>query len=502
MPTHLKKELPCSLYRAEQVRELDRIAIERENIPGQTLMERAGMAAFDEMRRRWPDRRMVGILCGAGNNGGDGFVLARLAHEAGYSVSVWQLGDCAVGSDAETAFEKMQLAAVTAGVFNKHALLGQDIIVDALLGTGLSGEIKGTWLEAIDAINTAREKGSVVLAMDIPSGLHADTGAVLGSAVNADCSITFIGMKQGMLTGAGPEHCGEIVFDSLEVPDDIYEKMAASVTRLDHPDVATVLKPRSATSNKGDFGHVLVVGGEQGMSGAAQLAGTAAARTGAGLISLATRQGHAVGIATAVPELMCHGVEDLKQLVPLLQRATVIAIGPGLGRGQWGLALFTALMNTPMSRQVPIVVDADALNLLAMKPVRRDDWILTPHPGEAARMLGVAVEDIQADRFNAVTELQTKYGGVIVLKGKGTVIASSEGELSLCSAGNPGLASGGTGDVLTGIIAGLLAQGASLDDAARLGVSLHAEAGDLAAQDGQRGMMASDLFPYLRELMG
>lgn len=502
MSSNSNKELPNALYRAEQVRELDRIAIEQENIPGPSLMERAGLAAFDEMRQRWPDKRMIGILCGAGNNGGDGFVLARLAHEAGYSVSVWQLGDCAVGSDAEAAFEKMQSAGVSAGVFNRHVLLGQEVIVDALLGTGLSGEIKGAWLEAISAINAAHEKGSVVLALDIPSGLHADTGAVLGAAVNADCCITFIGMKQGMLTGAGPDHCGTIVFDDLEVPSDVYKNMDPSVSRLDHPDVSSVLLPRSSTSNKGDYGHVLVVGGEQGMAGAAQLAGTAAARTGAGLVSLATRQGHAAGIAAAVPELMCHGVEEIKQLVLLLQRATVIAIGPGLGRGQWAQTLFSAILNTSLPRPVPIVVDADALNLLAAKPSRRDDWILTPHPGEAARLLGVTVDEIQANRFNAITQLQDKYGGVVVLKGKGTLIVNAEGRLALCSAGNPGMACGGMGDVLTGIIAGLLAQGASLEDAAKLGVCLHAEAGDLAARDGLRGLLASDLFPQLRQLMG
>jgi NAD(P)H-hydrate epimerase len=370
------------------------------------------------------------------------------------------------------------------------------------LGTGLSGEIKGAWLEAITAVNTARGKGSVVMALDIPSGLNANTGAVLGASVIADCCITFIGMKQGMFTGAGQDYCGDIIFSNLDVSANVYESIEPAARRLRQPDVESVIQPRKNASNKSDFGHVLVVGGDHGMSGAARLAGEAAARTGAGLISLATRQDHAASIASAIPELMCHGVEDIKRLVLLLQRATVIAIGPGLGQGRWSQILFSAIVNNPLPRPIPMVVDADALNILAGKPSRRDDWILTPHPGEAARMLGITVEEIQDDRFHAITELQKKYGGVVVLKGSGTLVINSQNEIAVCCSGNPGMASGGMGDVLTGIIAGLLAQGVSLDNAASLGVCLHAGAGDLAARDGQRGLLASDLIPVLRHIMG
>jgi hydroxyethylthiazole kinase-like uncharacterized protein yjeF len=255
---------------------------------------------------------------------------------------------------------------------------------------------------------------------------------------------------------------------------------------------------REPTDDKGHFGHVLVVGGESGMSGAARLAGEAAARTGAGLVSVATRTEHAAIISAAVPELMCHGVEDRESLLPLLHRASVVAVGPGLGQSDWAQSLFGVLLQG----KLPMVVDADALNLLGIDPLKRDNWILTPHPGEAARLLGQTVEEIQSDRTGSATQLQKKYGGVVVLKGAGTVVVNSEGVVGICGEGNPGMATGGMGDVLTGVIAGLLAQGISLSQAAQLGVCLHARAGDLAAADGEKGLLASDLFPFIRRLLG
>lgn len=258
------------------------------------------------------------------------------------------------------------------------------------------------------------------------------------------------------------------------------------------------LPPRDPTAHKGDFGHVLLVGGDHGMAGALRLAGEAALRVGAGLVSVATRADHAALINATRPELMSHGVESVSQLTPLLKRATELAIGPGLGQGQWSRKLFSAVLQS----QLPMVVDADALNLLAAEPMRRDNWILTPHVGEAARLLAQSIEQVQADRVQAATALQHKYGGVVVLKGADTVVVDNAGEVSVCSEGNPGMASGGMGDVLTGMITGLLAQGCSLAKAARMGACLHAHAADVAAQDGQRGLLASDLFPVMRRLLG
>jgi NAD(P)H-hydrate epimerase len=232
------------------------------------------------------------------------------------------------------------------------------------------------------------------------------------------------------------------------------------------------------------------------MSGAVRMAAEAAARTGAGLVSVATREVHAPFLNLATPELMVRGVESVEALTPLLERATVIAIGPGLAQTTWSRTLLQALINNDL----PMVLDADALNLLAQDPVPRKPWVLTPHPGEAARLLGIDTATIQQDRYSAATALQQRYGGVCVLKGAGTVVSSKD-RITVCGSGNPGMASGGMGDVLTGVIAGLLAQGLSLVDAAELGVCLHAAAGDAAAESGERGMLATDLLPYLRRLV-
>jgi len=254
---------------------------------------------------------------------------------------------------------------------------------------------------------------------------------------------------------------------------------------------------RPKDAHKGNFGHVLVVGGNKGMCGAARLAAEAAARIGAGLISVATRTEHILAITAARPELMCHGIQTGADLTPLLARATVLLIGPGLGRDAWAQALYQHALASPL----PKVVDADALNLLSVKPTRQNNWILTPHPGEAGRLLGCSLATIQADRVLAAKQLQECYQGVVVLKGAGSIVQSSCTSY-LCAAGNPGMASGGMGDVLGGVIAGLLAQGFELEKAASLGTLLHALAGDKAATEGgERGLLAMDLMPYLRKLV-
>lgn len=493
MPT--TDRLPHALYRAAQVRELDRIAIQEYQIPGITLMERAGAAAFELLRKRWPEVRHLAVLCGIGNNGGDGYVVARLARERGVEVSLLQLGDPArLQGDALTAAERFQAAGGRVEGFQGLPRT-TGLIVDGVFGTGLEREVAGKWREALEQVNRSR---APVLALDIPSGLHSDTGQILGEAVRADATISFIGLKQGMFTGQGPACCGAIHFHALEVPALIYSREIISARRLDWAQQATHLQPRSRSAHKGDFGHLLVVGGDLGYSGAVRLAGEAAARCGAGLVTLATRSGHAPLLNMTRPELMCRGVEEAAALAPLLERATVVAIGPGLGRSAWGRAMLGRVLES----RLPLVVDADALTLIAAEPLRRENWIITPHPGEAARLLGCSVMDVEADRFRAVSRLQRRFGGVAVLKGAGTLIEEeSNRPVAVCSEGNPGMASGGMGDVLTGIIGGLLAQGFGPDQAAALGVCLHGAAGDRAARTGERGLLASELMPELRPLL-
>lgn len=482
--------LPRVLYRAEKVRALDAAAI-AAGTPGLELMERAARAAFRYSRTAWPKAKNLHIVCGGGNNAGDGYAFARLAFEARLSVRVFAVGSTdALGPDARAMYDRLRTLAIPVERFDASELSRADLIVDALLGTGLSRSVAGSWAEAVNGMN---EANAPVLALDIPSGLDSDTGAVRGTAVSAAATVTFIGMKLGLLTGAGPDHIGRIVFEALgvEAPRD---DITPDATRIDHFDLFE-LAPRQRTGHKGTHGHVLVVGGDEGFSGAARLAGEAAARAGAGLTSIATRASHAPFLNLSVPELMVHATETEAALNQAGARANAVAVGPGLGQGPWGKAMLAGAL----ALERPTVVDADGLNLLAKAPRQSDNWILTPHPAEAGRLLDAATKAVQSNRFAAAQAIAKKYGGVCVLKGAGTIVGSAGGHTYVCSAGNPGLGTGGSGDVLTGIIVSFLAQGLTLVAAARLGVCAHAHAGDLAAVNGERGMLASDVINTLRE---
>lgn len=487
------KKLPKNLYTAEQTRELDRVTMEEFEVSGTVLMERAGTTAFDTLKQHWSDAKTLCIVCGIGNNGGDGFVVARLAHEQGLQVEVLIVGESQkIKGDALAAKQRLEGCGVTTQVYGNGKLPLADLVVDAVFGTGLNGAVSG---DAVYAINAINQHGTPVLALDIPSGLLADTGSVLGEVVQADVTISFIGLNQGLLTAKGPDCCGELIFDDLQIPSAVKVKVPSAVKRLNIP--SPIFKKRDKDSHKGLFGHVLVIGGDVGMSGAARLACEAALRTGTGLVSLATRYAHASMINSARPEIMSYPAERDNEIAFLLEKADVVAIGPGLGKSEWSATLFAAVLNTVK----PLIVDADGLNLLAIEPSQRDNWILTPHPGEAARLLDISIKEVQADRFSAVKQLAEKFGGTVILKGCGSLIYS-EGITYLCDEGNPGMASGGMGDVLTGIIASLLAQGFSLTDAAKVGVHLHAAAGDAAAKGaGERGLLASDLMPSIRRLV-
>ncbi len=487
-----RKPLPTALYWGSQVRELDRMAIQDMGISGVCLMERAGSAAFTILQQRWPHAHRIAVLCGVGNNAGDGYVLARLAYLVGYDVKVLQIGDIShLKGEAKIAFEAMNEVGLNVQVFAEKKLSIVDVAIDALFGTGLDRNISGPYRTVIEALQRCN---CPVLALDIPSGLHADTGNVLGIAVRADATISFIGLKQGTFTGDGPEYCGDLYFDDLQVPTALYRQIKVTVNRLDYDLLKPLLKKRSRSAHKGCFGHVLIIGGERGMLGAVRLAAEAAVRVGAGKVTLATRSSHAGFANLTRPEIMSYGVETIEELSPLIEKVDVIAIGPGLGQSVWSRAMLEAVKEFSNA----IVVDADALNLLAKFPFRFQDSIITPHVGEAARLLESTSQDIQTDRFAAVRNLQIRFGGICILKGAGTLVANQEGQVNVCTAGNPGMACGGMGDVLTGVLAGLLAQGFTTLEAADLGVCLHGKAGDKAAEKGERGLLASDLFPWLQ----
>ncbi len=492
--------IPNSLYGTQQLRELDRIAIEEQGIPGKVLMKRAGRACF-RVLADWPQARHgVRVFCGTGNNGGDGFVIAALAKQRQLPVEIFLLGDAQrIKGDAAEAWRLARQLEVPVRSFQGGEELHACVVVDALLGTGLSGPVRAATRAAIEWINRPWENARV-LAVDVPSGLCADTGAVLGAAVRAHCTVSFIGMKQGFLTHQGPEHCGRILFSDLGVPPEVYASMPPAARLLQPNWNAALLPRRRRDAHKGHFGHLLVLGGNLGMAGAAALAARTAARMGTGLVSAGVRVEHVGAVLGVCPEVMVHGIRTGSDLDALLQRVDAIVVGPGLGADAWG----EQLLYQALRSQKPLVADADALNLLARRQdlPRRDDWLLTPHPGEAARLLGTDVQRLQQDRFAALVALEERFGGVVVLKGAGTLVGGGGEIPALCPYGNPGMASGGMGDVLSGVLGALLAQGMSLRGAAQLGVCLHGRAADLAArQEGEQGLLAGDLIPRLRGLL-
>ena len=487
----------CKLYTAEQVRGIDYAAINEMGIAGYKLMCRAGKAVVDEAHIHFPFARHWLILCGPGNNGGDGYVVARLADKAGVHVTVCSLVDPEqLKGDAALAYEDWQAAG---GELTQWPLADEtafDLALDALLGTGIDREVSGKFRQAIAYLN---QLNCPKIAIDIPSGLNADTGAVMGCAVQSHNTVTFVGRKRGMYTADGPDYCGHIAFDDLAVPTEAALKYSVDAGSLLSPGfLAETLNPRPRNSHKGSFGHVLAVGGIKGMSGAIRLCGEAALRSGAGRVTLATDPAHADLVNLSRPELMVKAIGDDADLQPLLGGDYVLALGPGLGDTDWS----GALLKTCLGAQAAMVVDADGLNLLAKysqdNAVSRENWILTPHPAEAARLLNCKVSEIQQDRVLAAITIAKRFAACVVLKGCGTVVANPSGEYAICSSGNPGMATAGSGDVLTGIIAALLGQGLSCFDAAKAGVLAHAVAGDLATEKvGEMALVAGDIIDKL-----
>lgn len=490
-----------NLYTAKQTRELDRIAIEERGIAGAALMKRAGRALFEALLERWPEPGLITVFCGGGNNGGDGYVVAGLAAQQQIPVRVVALSEpSALKGDAESAYQFAVQEGVEIHPFSECFDLSQGVIVDALLGTGMTGNVREPFAMAIRMINNS---GLPVISADIPSGLCSDSGDVLGIAVQAQCTVTFIGAKRGLFTGRGKQYCGDCVLDDLSVPEDVYGEVPSDITVGQLSALLSEVLPRKRDGHKGDHGHCLVIGGNFGMGGAALMAAQAAARLGAGMTTLATRPEHVAASLIRCPEVMCYGVTNAHGLDALLEKATVVAIGPGLGQDPWGEQLWERVLRS----DTPMLVDADALNWLARQRydvTPRDNWVLTPHPGEASRLLGTDTVTVQRDRFAAIKRLQSSFGGTVILKGAGSLVrgnaCDNDKETVLIREGNPGMGSGGMGDVLTGIIIALMAQG--IPNAPLLGAMLHAAAADLAAEDcGERGLLATDIIPYARQLL-
>ena len=478
------------VYTGAESRAFDRRAIDRFGIPGIRLMHRAGRAAFEALSGRWPDAKSLSVVCGAGNNAGDGYVIAGLARDAGMDVDLVQVGDPA--KLAGDALEASRFAAARLGVpierSSRPWRITGDVVVDALLGTGARGAVRPDFADAVAAINAS---GKPVLAVDVPSGVDADSGGLHASEpVRAELTVTFVAAKLGLVTGDAVDFAGEVVFDDLGVPCAVYDRPGIGVLNGD----GLHLLARRPGAHKGDAGRLLIVGGETDMGGAVALAGEAALRAGAGLVSIATRGENRAAILARRPELMvreAHGPDDIADLAA---RASAIAVGPGLGGAAWGRSLLAFCVGADK----PLVVDADGLNIVADDGVALPaEAVVTPHPGEAGRLLGRSTAWVQSNRPAAAAALAGDRL-VAVLKGAGTLLAEGGAVRSVCVDGNPAMATAGSGDVLTGIVGALLAQGLAARQAAELGVWLHARAGDEAAAAAAASPVAGDFIDALR----
>lgn len=483
------------MYDAAGLRALEIAAIETLDGDAGILMARAGLAAWHTVLAHWPDTQRIVVVCGPGNNGGDGYVFARHVLVSGRAVRVCRHATHAPRTAlAQAAYE----AFVASGgqVEEVEAQLPDaDLVVDALFGIGLSRAPDAAAIALIEAMHATR---APILALDVPSGLDADRGSAPGAAIRAARTLQYLGPHIGLQTGNGPDHAGVLSGADLDVPAALRSAIAPAARRVDIDDLGQWLRPRARHAHKGSSGHVLLVGGDAGTGGAVLLAAEAALRTGAGLVSVATRGTHIGPLLARCPEAMGVDAHDTAAFTRLLARSDVVAIGPGLGQGAWAHSLQAEVLASTR----PLVLDADALNLLAQSPLTLSaDTILTPHPGEAARLLGTSSVEIQRDRPAAVRALTARYGCVVVLKGAGTLVCAPGGVPWLVAAGNPGMAVGGMGDALTGCIAALRAQGLDSEQAAVCGALLHGAAGDRAARDGgERGLLPTDLIAALRPL--
>ncbi|OGW50366.1 MAG: hypothetical protein A2078_12860 [Nitrospirae bacterium GWC2_57_9] len=495
---------------AQEMKNIDRRAIRQFGIPGPVLMENAAAGIMVEMERFFDGLggSRVAIVCGKGNNGGDGLALARRLSIRGVPVRVALLAPfSAVEGEAKvnlSILRKMDVDIVqNASQETLAAILSWcDIVVDALLGVGLSSPLKGLYARAVDMINAS---GSPVVAVDIPTGIDADTGAVMGRAVKADLTVTMALLKRGLLLHPGADFVGAVRVVDIGIPAEVVDQEKIAASFLTRGSAWGLLQPRAADAHKGTFGHLLVVAGSLGKAGAAVMAARSALRSGAGLVSVATPNSQVAIVQQQIVEAMCIpsaesidgtlGIGAETELLKQASRMTACAIGPGLSTHY---ETVTTVRNMVQHMSLPLVIDADGLNALAgsldlLKKLKAP-VVLTPHPGEMARLLGVSTADVQKDRIDVASGFAAKYKVTVVLKGAGTVVASPDGSIFINSTGNPGMATGGTGDVLTGMIGSFLAQGYTAPQAACLGVYLHGFAGDIVAREkGEPGMIAGDL---------
>jgi hydroxyethylthiazole kinase-like uncharacterized protein yjeF len=501
-----------------QMREMDRQAAEDYHVPGLISMEHGALKVLEVLHEQFgnlSDKR-ISIVCGKGNNGGDGLAIARnLLTRFNCHATVWLSADpSTLQNEAAASYKMAKSYGVQLRPVSEMNLSNTDIVVDALFGTGIKGPVTGEAANIIQAINNSGKK---VISVDVPSGLDADDGKAEGAVVRASLTVTFALPKYGMLDFPGADYVGELIISDIGMPMAVMENSAIKTYATEASDVARWLPVRrnNRDSNKGKFGHVLVIAGSKGFSGAPVMVAEATARTGAGLVTLAVPQALEQAVTAHVsPVVMTHALNQsesgtlshaaLESAFNLAKTATVVALGPGVGHGKEA-ALF--VRDFVRHCKVPLVLDADALNILAEESdhgnslvrARSAPTILTPHPGEMGRLLGISTVAVENDRRSSITQTTQNYDCVVLLKGAKTLSAAPDGRLYLNSTGNPGMATGGAGDVLTGVIASLLAQHLEPLSAAAAGAYVHGLAGDLVerTRSGSTGIIATDLIEFL-----
>ncbi len=514
LPSLSQKPPMTSVYSANQVLKNEANIAQSQGIAMYELMQSAGAAVFTQLSNSWPNTKHILVLCGKGNNGGDGFVVAKLAHQVKIKVSVLLTCEASqLKGDALLAYQAMIFAGVSPIVedmVNKNtdslAVINKftgEVIVDALFGIGFTGQLTPPLQELVASINHQKVK---VISIDVPSGLCATTGKVYGKniekqAIIADVTLTFIVYKQGLLTGQAANFVGKLCLAPLAM-NRAFTKQVKTNNYYGQYKLPLSQPRRLPTSHKGDSGLLLAVGGSAIMPGAIRLASESALRCGAGLVAVSCHQNNQTVIMNGRPELMLAPVTSiLLANSTQLHKARAYLIGPGLGQNEEAQQLFELICKTSQAQHKTTVIDADALILLSKTKQQCNHWILTPHPKEAAALLQCDVASIETDRFAAVRAIANQYGGICLLKGAGTLISDGE-HVVINNSGNAGMASGGMGDVLSGIISALVMQSDNNFYATCLAAYIHGAAADIIAnKNGQRGLLASDLFIPLQQLL-
>ncbi|MCV2886599.1 NAD(P)H-hydrate dehydratase [Aestuariibacter sp. AA17] len=496
-----ERSLSHKIYVAGTVRDKESVAAKRAGVSMWTLMERAGTSAYRALRNRWPEMTRIVVFVGTGNNGGDGYVLATQARQDGLTVSVYSIEPSQpLKGDALTAREMYEKEGGSVNPCSDYQDESDEhVIVDALLGTGLSGELREPYHNVIDKINAS---AAPVLSVDIPSGMHADTGQNLGTVIQAECTVTFVGIKSGLVTGQGKGYAGELIFDDLGIATPFLEESQPKARWIDFGSYQPLPK-RKVDTHKSHYGRLLCIGGNAEMSGAIRMTAESAMRSGAGMVKVFCHENSTLAVSLGRPEIMVSS----SALEEQLKWATCIAIGPGLGRDEWAETTMMKTLDHVRRTPKPLVIDADGLYWLSK--MRKQSLgakvtpltVITPHAAEAARLLDADVQEVNDQRYLAVEELTRMYHVTSILKGAGTLI-HEQGQMSVCAGGNSGMATAGMGDVLTGVVSAMLAQGMPPYDAACYSVCLHAQAGDnIAKSQGQRGMLATDLISEFVKLV-